>query len=125
MCLAEDYNRHVTVLGRNPVLAKDAPPFHYREQMRIAWEKIPNLDTVTGVSVDRINSDSVDYVDADGVKRSVPAQCVVVATGMEPCLDEADAFAICCGRHFVIGDNKKATCIMELMRDAYFAATSI
>ncbi len=125
MHLAGEHGKDVTVLYRGDVLARDAAPFHYRSQMEDVWSNMDGLKIRTGVAVTRIEDDAVIYHDAEGVEHSEPCACVVMACGSEPRLDEAESYAGCDARMFVIGDSLRTGSVMELMRDAYFAASQI
>lgn len=125
MHLAEELGHDVTLLGRNAVIGKDMPPTHYRTMMQAAWEAIDSLEIVTQAAVSSIDEKGVTYIDCDGNEHFVEADSVVIAAGMSPSRDAALKLVSPHARVIILGDSREVGNIMELTREAYFAASQI
>lgn len=123
--LADEYGLDVTLLGRNAALCKDMPPTHNRVVLEAEWANCPGLTMVTQATVTAIDDDGVHYTDAGGTEHVIPADDVVIAAGMEAPTDEVMSLHGHDARVIAIGDCRKPASIMELARDAWFAASQI
>ena len=68
---------------------------------------------------------AVEYTDAEGNTVSIPADSVVMSTGMRATTDLALSFYGCAKEFYMIGDCKKAATIQQGMRHAYAVAHRI
>ena len=82
MHLAEK-GHDVTVLEMTDMLAREAVPIHYYAMFREAWEKLGNFHPVVNARCTAISGEGVVYQDKDGRERSVKADSVVIAAGMQ------------------------------------------
>ena len=113
---------NVTILEMRESVAPDAAP-GYRGFMTPLLEE--NTGVYTGMRVTEIAADEVAAVDRDGKGHIYKADTIILATGMEPLLDEVEALR-CTVRDFrVIGDCKKAGKVTQAIRSGYDAAVNI
>jgi 2,4-dienoyl-CoA reductase-like NADH-dependent reductase (Old Yellow Enzyme family)/thioredoxin reductase len=115
----------VTVLEMRDDLAMDATVMHFRTAMMETWRKIERFHSVCGVTVTGVSAEGVSYQDKEGVTHTIPADSVVVSTGMKPLRDEAMAFYGCAQRFFPIGDCTSPATVQQAMRSAFAAASQI
>ncbi len=64
-------------------------------------------------------------VGPDGKEEFLPADTVVLATGMRPRRDQAEVFRDCAPEYIPIGDCVKVAQVTEAIRAGYDAAVSI
>lgn len=123
--LAEDHGKKVTVLGRSAVVGRDMPPIHYRDMFLNYFDETENVDLITEAAIQRITDEGVYYLDPEGVEQFVPANSVVLSTGMAPNFEEAMELFGKGPRVIVVGDNRSSGSIMDCTRDAYFAMSQL
>ena len=116
---------NVTVLEMRPELAMDSTMIHFRSMFQEYWEAIPSFKGICGVSVTGITSEGVTYKDQNGSEVRVPADNVVVSTGMKSRRDEALAFYNIADGFYMIGDCTKPGTVQQAMRTAFAAASQI
>jgi thioredoxin reductase len=124
MYLAENGHK-VTVLTRQEKLASDAPPHHYYDMFKEAWEKQENFNYILQARTTAIGVDKVTYVDADGTEHDIKADSVVIAGGMKAKTDLAFTFSGTGDRFYMIGDCEKARNIRLAMRTAFSTASML
>ena len=114
----------VTVLGRNAQVAPEANPIHYRETFDRAWQSLDCLRVVTGAPVTGVSDAAVTYEQA-GESHTLPADTLILASGMAPLTDRALAFYSDRYDFHMIGDCAELGTIMTSMRSAYAAASRL
>jgi 2,4-dienoyl-CoA reductase-like NADH-dependent reductase (Old Yellow Enzyme family)/thioredoxin reductase len=124
MYLAENGHK-VTVLTRQEKLASDAPPHHYYDMFKEAWEKLENFKYIVQARTTAIGVDKVTYVDADGTEHDIKADSVVIAGGMKAKTDLALTFSGTGDRFYMIGDCEKARNIRLAMLTAFSTASML
>ncbi len=117
--------REVTVLEMRPDLAADATIMHFRSMFKEYWENVPTFHGICGVTVTGITPDGVNFRDEDGQNQFLPADTVVISTGMKPLREDALDFYTAADRFALIGDCKKPATVQNAMRDAYAVASQI
>ena len=124
ICLAQT-GREVTVLEMREQLAADATMMHFRSMFQEYWESVPTFHGLCGVTVTGITPEGVSYRDPAGQDQFLPADTVVISTGMKPLREEALAFYNSADRFALIGDCKKPATVQSAMRDAFAVASQI
>lgn len=137
MYLCEN-GHNVTVLTRQNKICHDCSRLHYitmafvgpdpetgKTGMRPAWEKYDNLKGIVSVTTKKVEGTKVTYVDAGGAEHTIEADSVVLCGGMNPCIDEALAFADTAAQFFVIGDANGCGNLQRCNRDAFSKASQI
>ena len=124
MHLAEKGHK-VTLLEMLDVLAPHAPPEHFYNLFRAAWEKVPNLNCIVNARCTGIGATKVTYADADGAEHTIEADSVVIAVGMKPKNDLALKFVGAADRLFIIGDCSVAGNVQKAIRSAFSTASMI
>jgi 2,4-dienoyl-CoA reductase-like NADH-dependent reductase (Old Yellow Enzyme family)/thioredoxin reductase len=124
MHLAEK-GHEVTLLEMGDMLAPHAPPAHFYNLFREAWEKQPNLTCIVKARCTGIGANRVAYTDADGEEHDIEAGSVVIAAGMKPRNDLALKFYGAAGSFFMIGDCSAAGNIQKAMRTAFATASML
>jgi len=118
MHLAEKGHR-VTLLEMGEKLAPNAPPVHFYNMFRDAWERQPNLTCIVQARCTGIGENSVTYTDAEGAEHAVEAGSAVIAVGMKPKSDVALGFFGAAGRCFMIGDCNVVGNVQKAIRSAF------
>ena len=116
---------NVTVLEMRDKLAADTTIMHFRSMFKDAWEAIPTFYSVCGVTVTGITAEGVTYRDKEGGEHLIPAQSVVISTGMKARQQEALSFYGSAGHFYCIGDCTKPATVQKAMRDAFATASQI
>ena len=117
--------RQVTVLEMRDKLAADSTIMHFRSMFKAYWEGVPTFRGLCSVTVTGVTPEGVRYLDAAGAEQFLPADTVVVSTGMTPLREQALDFYGSAGRFYLIGDCKKPGTVQSAMRDAFAAASQI
>ena len=125
MHLVSEFGKEVWVLSTRDMIAGDLSPELCRGLEEELWESMEGLETITGVKTNQVSEKGVTYVDADGVEHFLEADTVIIAKGMKPRIDEAMNLHGHGAQIIVIGDNHKPASIMELAREAWFAASQL
>jgi NADPH-dependent glutamate synthase beta subunit-like oxidoreductase len=128
----------VTILTRQNKIGHDCSRLHYitmafigtdpetgRTTERPAWEKYSNLKGIPSVTTKKVEGGKVTYVDAAGAEHTIEADSVVLCGGMNPCTDEALAFAGTAEQFFIIGDANGCGNLQRCNRDAFSKANQI
>ena len=123
--LAEEFGIDVTILECDAVLARDTPPVHCRAVMEKIWDACEKLTAHTKALVKGITEEGVVYTDEEGVEHVVPADTIVIATGMEPLMDQAMAFHGHGAQLITVGDSQKPGNVLSLTRSAWFATMQL
>jgi NADPH-dependent 2,4-dienoyl-CoA reductase/sulfur reductase-like enzyme len=117
--------RNVTVLEMRPQLAMDSTMIHFRSMFQEYWQAIPTFHGICDVTVTGITAQGVSYRDKDGGEHLIPADNVVVSTGMRSKRDEALSFYNITDGFYMIGDCVKPGTIQQAMRTAFATASQI
>jgi hypothetical protein len=133
-----DNGHDVTVLTRQKSIGHDCSRLHYitmafvgpdpetgKTSMRPAWEKYDNLKGIVSVTTKKVDGGKVTYIDGTGSEHTIEADSVVLCGGMNPCIDEALAFADTAVQFFVIGDANGCGNLQRCNRDAFSKASQI
>jgi 2,4-dienoyl-CoA reductase-like NADH-dependent reductase (Old Yellow Enzyme family)/thioredoxin reductase len=118
MHLAE-HGHQVTVLEMTGELASDATPTHYRSLFIRAWEKLSDsLSLLTNATVTAITPEGVVYTGKDNNKQLVPADTVIVSTGLKSKTEEALRYVDSGARYYMLGDCKEVANVLRLNQAA-------
>jgi thioredoxin reductase/2,4-dienoyl-CoA reductase-like NADH-dependent reductase (Old Yellow Enzyme family) len=100
---------------------------HYPEYIMHTYDHMKNFDYITEAIATRIADGKVYYNDASGAEKSVPADGVVIWSGLKARTDEAVKFSAAAGKAFyAVGDcTTKGGNVQKAIRTAYFAAAQI
>lgn len=115
----------VTLLEMGPVLSPESVPVHFRSLFEKAWEEQDGFTYHLNARCTGIGTDSVHYLDENGIAQTLPADSVVLAAGMRAKQDEAMTFMDGNVRTHMIGDCNKVGCIQTGLRAAYALANNI
>ena len=111
----------VTVLEMRPDLAIDSAYLH-REALLLELAKHPDEVTLlTRIRCDEITPQGVRGRDEAGQERFFEADSVLVAAGMKPLREQADALRSCAPDVLVLGDCRKPRRVLEAVRAGYDA----
>ena len=124
MYLAQE-GRTVTVLEMCGKIAAEATKIHYYSMLEEAWQSTKGLTPIVNATVLRIESGNVIYRGGDGAEYSVPAETVVICTGLKPKTDEALSFYGAADSFYMIGDCHKQGTVQTTNRSAYYTANQI
>ena len=119
------YGHDVTVIEMRDVLAVDASPLHYRSMFQDAWEKLPNITTITNATCTCVAPDEIVYVDNEGAEHRQKAESIVLAAGMRANTDEALTFYGTGGKFFMMGDCSHVGSLQTTLRSAFSIASII
>ena len=103
--LLGELGKKVTVLEMKPELCRDAPFLHH-EAVLLEMERL-GITARTGMRCTGILPDGVT-AEQDGKEIKLPADTVIIAAGLAPKLDEAEAFRSCAPEFWKIGDCRQA-----------------
>jgi NADPH-dependent 2,4-dienoyl-CoA reductase/sulfur reductase-like enzyme len=115
----------VTLLEMTGKLAPLAPPLHFYNLFKEAWEREPNLKCIVNARCVGIAEKKIAYADASDTKHEIEAGSVVIAAGMKPRNDLAIKFFSCAERTCMIGDCVTAGNVQKAVRSAFSAASMI
>jgi 2,4-dienoyl-CoA reductase-like NADH-dependent reductase (Old Yellow Enzyme family)/thioredoxin reductase len=113
----------VTLIEMLDKLAPNAPPVHFYNLFKEAWENQKNLKCIVKARCQSITADGVTYTDANGKEHTIKAGSVVIAAGQKPKNDLAMKFAGAADRFFVVGDCSAAGNVQKAMRSAFSTAS--
>jgi 2,4-dienoyl-CoA reductase-like NADH-dependent reductase (Old Yellow Enzyme family)/thioredoxin reductase len=123
---------HLAEMGHDIVLlevldrlASSAPPLHYYNMFRDAWERLPNFKYHLNAHCTDIGISKVTYRKADNTEHTVEAGSVVIAVGMKPRNDLAISFYGAGDRFFIIGDCSAAGNVQKAIRSAFSTASML
>lgn len=114
----------VTVLGRNAKVAPEVNPIHYRETFDKTWQSMESLHVVPAAPVHEVTADSVLY-EREGACEALPADTVIVASGMQAMTDAALTFVSDRYDFHMVGDCEQTGTVMTAMRTAYAVANQL
>ena len=114
----------VTVLEMQEKILADASA-SYRNRLTRNMGYHENLKTVTGGRCTGITSAGVTYVDPEGQTLLLPCESVVMAAGMRPRREEANALYDPAYRLYTIGDCDRAANVQKAVRAAFSTAISL
>ena len=112
--------KQVTILEMKPELCRDAPYLHH-EAVLLELERL-GAHTHTNTRCIQILPDGV-LVEHDGEERKVEADTVIIAAGLAPRMEEAEAFRSCAPEFWKIGDCKQARNVRLAMHEGYDAGS--
>ena len=119
--LAEKGHR-VTIIEMKPEFCRDAPFLHH-EAVHIEMEKY-GIKLMNNSRCTEILEDGV-RVERDGESFTVKADTVVVAAGVRPLMEKAEALRDCAFDFWKIGDCKKAGNVQKAMHEGFDAGVYI
>ena len=118
-----DLGKKVMVLEMEDDLILDAPTAHYRSMVVGYWLKQENFAYKGGVTCTAITPEGVTYRTPEGRTELWRADNVLLAVGMRPLVDEAEALLHAAPYTVVIGDCDRPGNVQKAMRSAFAAAT--
>jgi len=124
MHLAEKGHR-VTLLEMGAKLAPNAPPAHFYNMFRDAWERQPNLRCLVEARCTSVGTNKVTYTDTQGAEHAIEAGSVVIAAGVKPMNDSALEFYGAAERFFLIGDCNVVGNVQKALRSAFSIASML
>ena len=120
--LLGELGKKVTVLEMKPELCRDAPFLHH-EAVLLEMERL-GITARTGMQCTGILPDGVT-AEQDGKEIKLPADTVIIAAGLAPKLDEAEAFRSCAPEFWKIGDCRQARNVRLAIHEGYDAGSYI
>ncbi len=124
MYLAE-CGHDVTILSRQPIMAKEANRVHYYSTFVDAWKDMDNLTPITEATTTSVEGTAVRYTDAAGSEFVIDADDVVFSGGMDPLSDLAMSFHASAPEFFMVGDCHEVGNIRTCQRTSFAAASII
>jgi len=116
---------NVTMLTSERELIQQNRP-HYPEIIVETYNDLKNFSFITQGFATGISADKVTYKDASGSEKSIPADSVVLFSGLKSKKDEAVNFYGSAKQFFIIGDcSEQGGNIQRNTRSAYYAASQI
>ncbi|MBN1832662.1 MAG: FAD-dependent oxidoreductase [Deltaproteobacteria bacterium] len=123
---------HLAEMGHDIVLlevldrlASHAPPLHFYNMFREAWERLPNFKYHLNAHCTDIGMSKVTYRKADNTEYTVEAGSVIIAVGMRPKNDLAISFYGAGDGFFMIGDCSAAGNVQKAIRSAFSIASML
>lgn len=119
--------RHVVVLEQRNALG-DPTNERHTYPMTLKFNEMTTdypLSAKTGVKVMEIGKNFVSYLDAKGKEERVDCETVVIAVGMKPNFDAAEAFRYCAPYVRMVGDCSGTGKIKHATRAGFHAAMDI
>ena len=120
--LLGELGKKVTVLEMKPELCRNAPFLHH-EAVLLEMERL-GITARTGMRCTGILPDGVT-AEQDGKEIKLPADTVIIAAGLAPKLDEAEAFRSCAPEFWKIGDCRQARNVRLAIHEGYDAGSYI
>lgn len=114
--------KNVTVLEMKPELCRDAPYLHH-EAVLLEMERL-GVVTHTGTRCTEILPDGI-LAEQYGREIKITTDTVIIAAGLAPCLEEAEAFRSCAPEFWKIGDCKQARNVRLAVHEGYDAGSYI
>lgn len=118
--LAEFEKKTVSIVEMNDTIAAQGNML-YKIALRQHMDKAKTLTTYLNTACQEITADSVLVKIPDGTEKVIPAETVIVATGVRPNKEEAEAFYHITPETYAIGDCNK----VRIIKDATFEGCSI
>jgi len=126
LALAKDGHK-VTVIssGKDLIELEVIGSHNMMNQIAIA-QNHPDFDFALEATVKSITGGKVTYSDSKGVEKSVPADSIVIYSGLKPRMDEAMKFVNSAPQVLLLGDctGKNGT-IQKTIRSAFFVASQV
>lgn len=120
-----DKGHKVVLLEMGDKLAPHAPPNHFYNMFRQAWEERQGLRCITKARCTSAGAGEVVYADAEGAEHRVKAGSIIVAAGMKPSQESALRFYGTADRFFMIGDCNVVGNIQKAIRSAFSIASTL
>lgn len=117
------HGKQVTIMEAGDMLAQNGNIL-YRIGLRQTMDKENRLRAETKVKVKSISQDAVIY-EKDGKEKHIPADTVIMSTGMRTTPTVIDSFYGIVQDTFIIGDANRPRNVMDATREAYFIAKNI
>ncbi|MCL2495822.1 MAG: NAD(P)/FAD-dependent oxidoreductase [Clostridiales bacterium] len=122
--LAKYQGKEVTVIEMTNKLASGAPYMHYLAMVN-EFEQLPNLHFAMEERVTAIGGQGVHTLDASGQTHCHEADSIVLAAGMTPLNNEAEAFRTLASQVYIVGDCHKVAQMNEAVLSGYFAGYNL
>ena len=114
----------VTVLTRNPMLAKDGQGVHFYSMMESKWRSLPNFRGITKAVTTAIADGKVTYTDEEG-EHIIECDSIVLSGGVRARSEEIIRFHGCAPELTAAGDCVKPGALPDVNFTAYAAASKI
>jgi len=116
---------NVTMLTSEKELFPNDRP-HYPITIIEAYQDLKNFSIITEGTATGISAGKVTYKDTAGSEKSIPADSVVVYSGLKPKKDESLKFYGSAKQFFTVGDcSEKGGNIQKCIRSAFFTASEV
>lgn len=119
-----DQGHQVTIVEMQPELAREAYFIHWKHMLRKIQEH-PDIQVQCSTQVKSIGSQGVTVFSPDGQEHLLPADTVLIATGMKANRAMLDRWEDLVPELRVVGDCANAARIMEATRSGYCAGHTI
>ena len=120
--LAWDHGKTVTIVEMRDTLAPDAPYIHWKHLLAKLDESVQAYCSAKVVSIE---NEGVKIIDAGGKEQLLPADNVLIATGMRATGPRYDGWAALVDDIRIVGDCQQAGKISAAMRTGYCAGASV
>jgi thioredoxin reductase len=126
ICIAKDGHK-ITVLapGKEMIEPQSIGAHNMANQIAI-YKNHPNFSYVLQATVKDITGGKVTYTDAKGVENSIPADSIVIWSGLKPRMDEAEKFFGSADEVLLLGDCTGTNgTLQKTTRSAFFVASRV
>ena len=126
ICIAKDGHK-ITVLapGKDMIEPQNTGAHNMANQIAI-YKNHPNFSYVLQATVKDITGGKVTYTDAKGVENSIPADSIVIWSGLKPRMDEAEKFFGSADEVLLLGDCTGTNgTLQKTTRSAFFVASRV
>ena len=126
MGIAKDGHKVTILCSGKDLIEMECIGSHNMMNQIAILQNHPDLDFATEVTVKDITGGKVTYTDSKGAEKSIPADSIVIYSGLKPRMDEAEKFIGSADQVLLLGDcTGKSGTIQKTIRSAFFVASQI
>jgi pyruvate/2-oxoglutarate dehydrogenase complex dihydrolipoamide dehydrogenase (E3) component len=124
--MAKDGHKVTVIVSGKDLIETEVIGAHNMMNQISILQNHPNFNCVLEATVKSITDGKVTYVDSKGKENSIPADSIIIYSGLKPTTDEAVKFDGTAGQVFLLGDctGKNGT-IQKTIRSAFFMASQV
>jgi len=124
--IAKDGHKITVLTSGKEMIEPEAIGAHNVYNQEAIYKNHPNFSYVLQAAVKSITGGKVTYTDSKGAENSIPADSIVIYSGLKPRMDEAEKFIGSADEVLVLGDctGQNGT-IQKSIRSAFFVASQI
>jgi NADPH-dependent 2,4-dienoyl-CoA reductase/sulfur reductase-like enzyme len=124
--IAKDGHKITVLTSGKEMIEPEAIGAHNVYNQEAIYKNHPNFSYVLQATVKSITGGKVTYTDSKGVENSIPADSIVIYSGLKPRMDEAEKFIGSADEVLVLGDcSGQNGTIQKCIRSAFFVASQV